>query len=236
MSTNSPTTASHSAKVVLKRKKSSLSEIKIIILGDRNVGKSAIVVRFITRRYIIEYEHGIDNRYKHEILIDNEPVIFDILDTSSNLSQTAANFEANSSSCDLLLLIYSITDRQSFSYIRNLLRHFAQIKATAGSPMNQIPLVAIVGNKSDLVHLRQVSSEEGEILCTEYSELTTLYLGEVSAADQLVTHLFVELFKWMKRSKNAHKTFSGPSLLDRVVIGIKGSTGSSSSGNGSSNS
>lgn len=37
MSSNSPTSSS---KVVLKRKKSSLCEIKITILGDRNVGKS----------------------------------------------------------------------------------------------------------------------------------------------------------------------------------------------------
>ncbi|KAI1286915.1 Ras-related and estrogen-regulated growth inhibitor [Halotydeus destructor] len=219
---NSPTSTSK----VLKRKKSSLSEIKLTVLGDRDVGKTAVVVRFITRRFIVEYEHGIDNRYKHEMLVDNEPVIYDILDTSSNLSQTAANFEKmNQSGCDVLLLIYSITDRQSFNFVRNLLRHFAQIKATSGHGKDPIPLVAIVGNKCDLVHLRQVSSEEGEILCTEYSELSTLFLGEISAADQMVTNVFNGLFKYMKKNKHLHKNIT---LLDRVVIGIKGS----SSGNG----
>ncbi|RWS29248.1 hypothetical protein B4U80_03699 [Leptotrombidium deliense] len=125
MSTTSPNSSN---KVTLKRKKSSLSEIKITVLGDKNVGKSAIVVRFLTKRFIIEYEHGIDNRYRHEMLIDNEPVIFDIVDISSAVSSSFANFDASLSGSDILLLIYSITDRPSFCYIRTLMRHIAQIK------------------------------------------------------------------------------------------------------------
>ncbi|RWS14348.1 ras-related and estrogen-regulated growth inhibitor-like protein [Dinothrombium tinctorium] len=227
MSSNSPTSAAN--KVILKRKKSSLSEIKITVLGDRNVGKSAIVVRFLTKRYIIEYEHGIDNRYRHEILIDNEPVIFDILDISSPSSSSIANFDASLCGSDILLLVYSITDRPSFCYIRTLLRHIAQLKATSTTSSSTIPLVAIVGNKNDLIHLRQVSSEEGEILCTEYSELTTLFVGEVSAAEMLLHQMFVDLYKWVKKSKAAQKAIFTPSLLDRVVIGIKGSTSNGSS-------
>lgn len=72
---------------------------------------------------------------------------------------------------------------------------------------------------------RQVSSEEGEILCTEYSELSTLYLGEISAADQMLGSLFVDLFKWIKRQKSQHKPLT---LLDRVVTGIKGTSSASS--------
>lgn len=70
---------------------------------------------------------------------------------------------------------------------------------------------------------RQVSNEEGEILCTEYSELMTTYLGEVSAADQVVSQIFVDLYRWLKKTRSPQKN-TVPSLLDRVVIGIKGST------------
>ncbi|XP_054159575.1 ras-like protein family member 11B [Oppia nitens] len=221
MTSSSPTSSSSK---VLKRKKSSLSELKITILGDRNVGKSALVVRYLTRRYIMEYEHNIDNRHKYEILIDGEPIIFDILDSSSPSSLCIDNIDISSQTCDLLVLMYSITDRQSFIYAKDLLKHFAQQKSSTGT---SIPLIAIVGNKSDLVHLRQVSVEEGEILCTEYSELTALYYGEVSVADQLVHQLFIDLFRWVKKNKVVHKSLT-PSLLDRVVIGIKGSTGNGS--------
>ena len=41
----------------IRRKKSSLSEVKIGIIGSPGVGKSALAVRFLTKRYIGEYDH-----------------------------------------------------------------------------------------------------------------------------------------------------------------------------------
>lgn len=52
---------------------------------------------------------------------------------------------------DGCLLVYAITDRQSFNYIRR-----------AKQVLCDTPLV-LVGNKADMVHLRQVSTEEGTI-------------------------------------------------------------------------
>jgi Ras-like protein family protein 11A len=149
MMSSSPTSSS---KVVLKRKKSSLCEIKVTLLGDRNVGKSgksyvrrndyyeqnefintnifltATVVRFLTRRYIMEYEHGIDNRYKHEMMIESDSIIFDIFDASSPATLCISSFDVTSHTSDLFLLMYSITDRQSFIYVKNLLKHLVQLK------------------------------------------------------------------------------------------------------------
>ena len=105
----------------------------------------------------MEYESGMDNRYRQELLVENEPVIFDVLDSSCNHSLTPANIDTNfCSTVDIVLLIYSIIDRGSFSYIRNLMRHFAQIKNNCNLSLMQLPLIAIVGNKGDLVHLRFV--------------------------------------------------------------------------------
>lgn len=105
----------------------------------------------------MEYESGIDNRYRQELLVENEPVIFDVLDSSCNHSLAPANIDMSfCSSVDIVLLIYSIIDRASFQYIRNLMRHFAQIKNNCNLTMIQLPLIAIVGNKCDLVHLRLV--------------------------------------------------------------------------------
>ena len=76
----------------------------------------------------MEYEHNIDSKYRYEMMIDSEPVIFDILDASSPSTLTINNVELSSHSCDLLLLMYSITDRQSFIYAKNLLKHIVQLK------------------------------------------------------------------------------------------------------------
>lgn len=42
---------------------------------------TALIVRFLTKRYIGEYDHQTENRYKHEAMVDGEPVLFEILDT-----------------------------------------------------------------------------------------------------------------------------------------------------------
>ena len=51
---------------------------------------------------------------------------------------------------DGFLLVYSITDRRSFNYVRRVKQLLP----------GDTPL-ALVGNKGDMVHLRQVSTEEG---------------------------------------------------------------------------
>lgn len=45
----------------IRRKKSSLSEVKIAVIGCQGVGKSALSVRFLTKRYIGEYDHQTGN-------------------------------------------------------------------------------------------------------------------------------------------------------------------------------
>lgn len=42
----------------------------------------AMVVRFITRRYIGEYDPSLEKVYTFHTVIDNEMVYFDILDTA----------------------------------------------------------------------------------------------------------------------------------------------------------
>lgn len=50
---------------------------------------------------------------------------------------------------DGCLLVYAITDRISFNYVRKVKELLCDIP------------VALVGNKGDMVHLRQVSTDEG---------------------------------------------------------------------------
>ena len=51
---------------------------------------------------------------------------------------------------DGFLLVYAITDRRSFNYVRRVKQMLC-----CDTPL------ALVGNKGDMVHLRQVSTEEG---------------------------------------------------------------------------
>jgi len=194
----------------VRRKKSSLSEVKIAVVGAPGVGKSALTVRFLTKRYIGEYDHQSDTRYKHEILVDGDPVIFEICDTCpKNLSDLPP--AETMTWADGFVLVYSITDRSSFNYVKQVWQHVQDLRGTHGK---EVPMV-LLGNKGDMVHLRQVSSEEGEILAKDFD----CNFGEVAAADQVVevAEAFHELCRDVHLARRKNKT----SLLDRV-LGTKG--------------
>lgn len=197
----------------VRRKKSTLSEVKLAVIGAPGVGKSALTVRFLTKRYIGEYDHQSETRYKNEILVDGDPVIFEICDTCPKSLMELPSSDTLSWA-DGLVLVYSITDRASFNYVRQL---WQPIQDARGKEQKEVPMV-LLGNKGDMVHLRQVSSEEGEILSKDFD----CNFGEVAAADQVVevAEAFHDLCRDVHQARRKNKT----SLLDRV-LGSKGSKG-----------
>ncbi|XP_066138436.1 ras-related and estrogen-regulated growth inhibitor-like protein isoform X2 [Euwallacea fornicatus] len=185
---------------VMKRKKSTLSEVKVAVIGAPGVGKTALSVRFLTRRYIGEYDHKSDTRYKHEVLIDNDPILYEILDTCpKDYNDFPTNETLNWADC--LLLVYSICDRNSFSFLK---------KVGALIPDNDIPLY-IVGNKNDMSHLREVSVEEGAILARSLE----CGFSEVAAAEQVAPVAVV--FQEVCRAVLASRRKSKHSLLERML-------------------
>ncbi|CAH1123139.1 unnamed protein product [Ceutorhynchus assimilis] len=185
---------------VMKRKKSSMSEVKVAVIGAPDVGKTALSVRFLTRRYIGEYDHKSETRYKHEVLVDNDPILYEILDTCpKNDSDLPPN--ETISWADGLLLVYSINDRKSLTYLK---------KVGALIADNDIP-VYIVGNKNDMVHLREVSVEEGAILARSLE----CGFSEVAAAEQVAPVAVV--FQELCRAVLASRRKSKHSLLERML-------------------
>uniref|UniRef100_A0A8C6UGZ6 small monomeric GTPase n=1 Tax=Neogobius melanostomus TaxID=47308 RepID=A0A8C6UGZ6_9GOBI len=62
-------------------------EVKLAVLGRAGVGKSALVVRFLTRRFIWEYDPTLESTYRHQANIDDEMVTMEILDTAGQVRQ-----------------------------------------------------------------------------------------------------------------------------------------------------
>ena len=71
--------------------------------------------------------------------------------------------------------------------------------------------MVVLANKGDMVHLRQVAAEEGEILSKDFD----CCFSEVAAADQVaeVAEAFQELCREIVAMRRKNKT----SLLDRVL-------------------
>ncbi|XP_076864309.1 GTP-binding protein Rit1 [Brachyhypopomus gauderio] len=157
-------------------------EYKLVMLGEGGVGKSAIIMQFISHRFPEDHDPTIEDAYKTQIRIDNEPANLDILDTAGQAEFTAMRDQYMRAG-EGFIISYSITDRRSFQEARHFRQLIHRVRRTADTP------VVLVGNKSDLVHLRQVSVEEGKELAREFqcpffetSAALRYYIDEVFAA------------------------------------------------------
>ncbi|KXJ83022.1 ras-like protein family member 11B isoform X2 [Aedes albopictus] len=144
-------------------------------------------------------------------MVDGEAVLCEIWDTCPKIEENSeATLTAGSEAvqwADGLLLVYSITDRDSFNYIR---------KAKEELPCDTTP-VALVGNKVDMVHLRQVSTDEGEILAKDFE----CKFCEISAAEHV--YQVAEAFHDLCREVIAAKRKSKQSFIEKIDRMLSGS-------------
>ncbi|XP_077112830.1 GTP-binding protein Rit1 isoform X1 [Ranitomeya variabilis] len=137
-------------------------EYKLVMLGAGGVGKSAMTMQFISHRFPEDHDPTIEDAYKIRIRIDDEPANLDILDTAGQAEFTAMRDQYMRAG-EGFIICYSITDRRSFHEVREFKQLIYRVRRTDDTP------VVLVGNKSDLSRLRQVSKDEGISLAREFS-------------------------------------------------------------------
>ncbi|XP_058478555.1 ras-related and estrogen-regulated growth inhibitor [Solea solea] len=146
--------------------------VKLLILGAQNTGKTALCVRFITRRFIGEYDHKKEVTYRCTRVVDQEAVDLEILDLACKES-SVASLEASIRWADGFLLLYSITHRLSFLEVPPLKKLIDQTKQSLVVP------TMLIANKLDLEIGREVTAEEGQSLA---KDLRCVF-GELSVAE-----------------------------------------------------
>ncbi|XP_078496099.1 ras-like protein family member 11A-like isoform X1 [Lissotriton helveticus] len=144
--------------------------IKIVVLGGSGVGKTALVVRFLTKRFIGDYEANTGALYARKLTIDGEQVSLQVQDTpfvslEDDTDSICCQEQINRSMywADGFVLVYSIADYNSYRVIRPLYQHIRKIHPNANIPL------LLIGNKEDLLRARQVSPSEGLQLANEIS-------------------------------------------------------------------
>ena len=135
---------------------------KIIVIGNINVGKTAILKQFLDHTFKEEYTCTINVDIKVETVVidDNNIVDLQIWDTCGqeiyrNLTKQYYN---NTNGC---LLIFDLGNRQSFEELDDWID---DIKDYAPKDV----LILLVGNKSD-INKREVEFEEASKLAQKYS-------------------------------------------------------------------
>nr|XP_033491615.1 ras-related and estrogen-regulated growth inhibitor-like protein [Epinephelus lanceolatus] len=178
-------------------------DANIVVMGTESVGKSALTVRLLTRRFIGEYG-DIESIYSHSFMVDGREITLNIWDSpySGDLSEETSLFKKKVQWADGYVLVYSICDRASFNAVSRLIQ---TIKSTKDYLNTDKAPIVIVGNKRDLHHRRTVLSEEGRLLALN----TDCHFYEVSAAENYHSVLVV-FHGLVDRLKDAKVTTKRP--------------------------
>ncbi|KAF3422814.1 hypothetical protein E2986_01034 [Frieseomelitta varia] len=134
-----------------------LVTFKLVVVGDGGVGKSAITIQFFQRLFVTDYDPTIEDSYIQHTEIDKQWCILDVLDTAGQ-EEFSAMREQYMRKGDGFLLVYSVTDKQSYENVMFFYTQILRVKDKDACPM------LLVANKVDLVHLRKVTEEQGREL------------------------------------------------------------------------
>ncbi|CAG9854865.1 unnamed protein product [Phyllotreta striolata] len=131
--------------------------VKLVVVGDGGVGKSAITIQFFQKLFVTDYDPTIEDSYLQHVEVDSQWCILDVLDTAGQ-EEFSAMREQYMRKGDGFLLVYSVTDKNSYENITHFHTQILRVKDRDTYPM------LLVANKVDLVHLRKVTEEQGRDL------------------------------------------------------------------------
>lgn len=139
-----------------KNNEDTSEEVKIITLGDGQVGKSSLILRFIDNKFSQVYLStiGFDFKTKKNVVLPSgDKANIKIYDTAGQerFKSIASNFIKKANG---ILLIYDVTNEESFASVS---KWMSDIKEAHG---DKVPIV-LIGNKTDLPE-RKVTKEMGE--------------------------------------------------------------------------
>ncbi|KAI6654592.1 Ras-related protein Rab-11A-like [Oopsacas minuta] len=145
---------------------------KIVLIGDSGVGKSNILSRFTRNEFDLESKTTIGVEFAtRSIQIDSKKIKAQIWDTAGQERYRAIT-NAYYRGAVGALLVYDIAKHLTYE---NVERWLKELKDHADANI----VVMLVGNKSDLRHLRAVPTEEAK----QFAERNHLSFLETSALD-----------------------------------------------------
>eukprot|EP01083_Nonionella_stella_P076149 207352_1 len=152
-------------------------EYKIVVLGAGGVGKSALVIRFITDQFLEEYDPTIEDSYSKQLSIDGHACMLDVLDTAGQ-DEFAALTDRWIRETEIFLILFAIDNVSSFQDVQRFKTSIQHIKEDTTT------LIILVGHKVDLEEDRKVSTEDANKLVESWGTRENMYI-EASAKDRI---------------------------------------------------
>ena len=134
--------------------RAAMAHVKACLLGVSAVGKTSLVIQLTAQHFVEDYDPTIEDSYRKRLVVDNEPLLLEVLDTSGRDEYTTLRQQWIAES-DAFMFVYSIVHPRSLAAIDAEVQQAVRMK---GGPI----VCSLVGNKADLEEERQVSEQEGQ--------------------------------------------------------------------------
>lgn len=156
---------------------------KVVLIGDSGVGKSNLLSRFTRNEFNLESKSTIGVEFAtRSINVDGKTVKAQIWDTAGQERYRAIT-SAYYRGAVGALLVYDIAKHATYV---NVTRWLKELRDHADSNI----VIMLVGNKSDLKHLRAVPTDEAKAFATEnglsFIETSALDASNVEGAFQTI--------------------------------------------------
>ena len=141
-------------------KNNNYNKIKILLIGDKYVGKTNILLQYIKNKFTYNSLVTIDILYKTKNLkLNNKNYSILIWDLPGHEKFRTITYKYYKG-VDGIILVYDITKQSSYENINFWVQNIKKYAA------NDVKLI-LIGNKKDLTINRKISLNEGKLLATK---------------------------------------------------------------------
>lgn len=146
---------------------------KVVLIGDSSVGKTNLSSRFIKNEFMVESKSTIGVEFATKNMKSEDGKIYKVqLWDTAGQERYRAITNAYYRGAQGIVVVYDITKQATFNGIERWMKEVKDY-----SPPNS--KVLLIGNKADLLHLRAVTTEEGQ----QYADAHECSFAETSALD-----------------------------------------------------
>ena len=164
-------------------------KIKLILLGEKNVGKTTIIAQYTNKKIPEEYIMTISNEMAQKNIHINENIYSLEIWEISGVEKNGYNTHILFKNANIALLIYDITNKESYNALNYWYNKICDVNGK-----NHI-FFAVISNKNDLYLKQQVSNNDGKnfskLINGSYYRINAKYFDNVEKMFSSIIREFV---------------------------------------------